>query len=66
MDSLVGGGRYMLGPALDGAPAKLDGRTVGHVKDGRVVITDEAAQRLLRRGESLGLSIGPVDREGWS
>ena len=67
MDTMAGGGRYVLGSALEGAPVKLEGgRTVGHVKDGLVVITDADAIKTLKAGEPLGVSVGPMDRETWS
>lgn len=63
MDALAGGGSYFLGPMLEGAPVTLEGKTVGYVERGQVVVTDYTARRRLFGGEPLGVSIGPVSRD---
>lgn len=59
LDQLAGGVNYMLGAMLEGAPVKWDGRTVGHVQDGKITITDPDALKALDAGEPMEVSISP-------
>jgi hypothetical protein len=64
---MAGGAHYLLGRILEGAPVKTeDGRTVGHVEDGLMVVTDPDAIAPLKAGTPVTLSIGTVEPpEDW-
>lgn len=61
MDTMAGGGHYMLGPIMEGAPVShVEFGVIGHVEGGKVRITDPGVLESLAAGEPLEVSVGPV------